>query len=404
MSTTTRDYISRAVFSREGIDRFLDPNAHNWGTFDATLGYVRQPSIQQNGVDRSFTVRRDGPLGERLMLNYPDRPCRINTYGNSFTQCDQVSDGETWQEYLAAHIGEPVRNFGVGGYGVYQAYRRMLREEATDASAEYVILNVWSDDHYRSIYSWRLLHMPGYGEMLRDTASVSDSGYMFHTNPWVHLRMNLDTGEFEEHENRYPTPESLYQLCDADHIVEAFKDDVEVQARLAMQGATDVQIGLLQRFADALGLTTDFSSSETTARTGDALLTAYALRSTMVVVERAREFAASSGKELMVLLSFMSSDVSNACHGRPRFDQPFVDYLEEREFLFVDSLRKHVEDYSQFRCTPEEYAARQYIGHYAPTGNHFFAFAVKDEVVDWLDPKPPAYRFENPPRPAELLQ
>ena len=65
MSTTTRDYISRAVFSREGIDRFLDPNAHNWGTFDATLGYVRQPSIQQNGVDRSFTVRRDGPLGEQ---------------------------------------------------------------------------------------------------------------------------------------------------------------------------------------------------------------------------------------------------------------------------------------------------------------------------------------------------
>jgi hypothetical protein len=226
---------------------------------------------------------------------------------------------------------------------------------------------------------------------------------MFHTNPWAHLRMDLDTGEFEEHENRYPTPESLYRLCDPDHIVEAFRDDVEVQARLAMQGATDVQTDLLRRFADALDLPADFSSPEATAQTGDALLTAYALRSTMVVVERAREFAASSGKKLMVLLSFMSSDVVKACHGRPRFDQPFVDYLEEREFLFVDTLRKHVDDFSQFRCTPEEYAARHYIGHYNPAGNHFFAFAVKDKVVDWLEPKPPTYRFEDPPRPAELL-
>ena len=125
----------------------------------------------------------------------------------------------------------------------------------------------------------------------------------------------------------------------------------------------------------------------------------------MWLVEKARESAGSAGRKLMVLLSFMGSDVVNACHGRPRFDQPFVDYLIERDFLFVDSLQKHVDDFSQFRCTPEEYAARHYVGrygHYAPAGNHFFAFAIKDEVIDWLDPKPPTYRFDKPPRPGEL--
>jgi hypothetical protein len=289
------------------------------------------------------------------MLNYPAQPCRISTYGNSFTQCDQVSDGETWQEYLAAHLGEPLRNYGVGGYGVYQAYLRMLREEA---DSEYVLLNVWSDDHYRSVYSWRTLHMPGYGEMLRDTVAVEDSGYMFHANPWAHLRMNLDTGEYEEQANPYSTPESLYALCDPDHVVDAFQGHAEVQARLAMQGAT--------------------------------------------VVEKASAFAASTGKQLMVVTSYMSSDVVAACHGRPRFDQPFVDYLERQDILFVDSLAKHVEDYAHFGCTPEEYAARYYIGHYAPTGNHFFAFALKSEVVEWLSPKPPAYRFSRPPLPTEF--
>jgi hypothetical protein len=51
---------------------------------------------------------------------YSDGVRRINTYGDSFTQCAQVSDGETWQEILAAHLGEPIGNFGVSGYGVHR--------------------------------------------------------------------------------------------------------------------------------------------------------------------------------------------------------------------------------------------------------------------------------------------
>jgi len=64
------------------------------------------------------------------MGNYGDKPCRINTYGDSFTQCHQVSDHETWQKIPAAHLQEPIRNYGIGGWSVYQAYLRMLREES----------------------------------------------------------------------------------------------------------------------------------------------------------------------------------------------------------------------------------------------------------------------------------
>ena len=74
------------------------------------------------------------------MINYSDEECRIASYGDSFTQCHQVSDGETWQETLAAHIGEPIRNFGVGGYGVYQAYLRLRRTELdVTGGASYVL-------------------------------------------------------------------------------------------------------------------------------------------------------------------------------------------------------------------------------------------------------------------------
>lgn len=41
--------------------------------------------------------------------------------------------------------------------------------------------------------------------------------------------------------------------------------------------------------------------------------------------------------------------------------------------------------------TPKAALARYFIGHYNPLRNHFCAFAMKDQVVEMLDPKPAAY-------------
>src|SRR5688572_24452112 len=133
---TIRDLLREATVKRELVDHFLDPDAPNWATFDSELGYRLHNCIVRDGVDDSLTVYRYDASGARRLIHYAQSRCRINTYGDSFTQCHQVSDGETWQEYLAAHLGEPIRNFGVGGYGVYQAYRRLRREEQTSASAD----------------------------------------------------------------------------------------------------------------------------------------------------------------------------------------------------------------------------------------------------------------------------
>jgi hypothetical protein len=39
----------------------------------------------------------------------------------------------------------------------------------------------------------------------------------------------------------------------------------------------------------------------------------------------------------------------------------------------------------------EDYQKQYFIGHYNPRGNHFFAYAIKDKVVEWLNPKPITY-------------
>jgi hypothetical protein len=144
-------YLRESVFTKAELDLFLDPNRPHWAQFDPDLGYILGNDMPRDGIDGSSTISTVQKNGARTAAIYADRPCRINTYGNSFTQCHQVSDEETWQEYLAAHLGEPVRNFGMGGYGFYQSYRRMVRTEQTGDSAEYIILYIWGDDHMRSL-------------------------------------------------------------------------------------------------------------------------------------------------------------------------------------------------------------------------------------------------------------
>lgn len=119
MPTTLRSFLAAVTPERSLIDRLLDPRSSFWHALDPELGYVLKDSMLPDGLDGCYTLLRYLPGRERNRVNYAGEPCRINTYGDSFTQCAQVSDGETWQEYLAAHFGEPMRNFGVGGYGVY---------------------------------------------------------------------------------------------------------------------------------------------------------------------------------------------------------------------------------------------------------------------------------------------
>lgn len=384
---SVREFLDRLTYRREEVDTFLNPAAPNWAKFDPELGYTLRNSIVKDGVDGSLTIATYAKAGERKAINYADRPCRINAYGDSFTQCHQVSDGETWEEYLAAHLGEPLRNFGVGGYGVYQAYRRMLREEATTAATEYLILNIWGiDDHLRSIDAWRWLR---FGDSWR---TVPSHILMFHGNPWAHIRLDLNTGKAVEIENPYSTPESLYKLCDKDYVFEHFKDDPIVQLIVAEQGGADVNAKNIKALAEAFKVDADFSTPEGFARTAHAVHVEYGLRASVQILEKARAFAQEKNKKLLILLSYDSAHIIEACKGFRRIDQEFVGFLKENNVQFVDVMAKHVEDFRNFNLSPAEYVRRYYIGHYKPQGNHFFAFAVKDAIVDWLEPKPPAYR------------
>ena len=388
-----RAFLTAATLERRDIDRFLDAGEANWARFDAELGYVPNDSRVVDGHGGATSTYRYGGTGERLVINYGDRPCRINTFGNSFTQCHQVSDGETWQEYLAANLGEPIRNFGVGGYGVHQAALRLRRVQATSSSTAYVILNIFLDDHYRNLDAYRLLRVGASWWREQRRMPVG----MFHANPWRHVRFD-PSGRLVERPNLCPTPESLYNLCDTDFLIENLGTDPVVQLLVAEQTG---DFGYLRDQADlahALGVEFDISTEKTAAASAHRLYTACAFRSSLEIVQALHAELANHDQQLLVLLSYPAGTVADACAGRPRADETFVRQLDDLGIGYVDGLAAHRRDFEAFSLTPADYVDRYYHGHYTPAGNHFFAMNVaKPALIDWLDPRPPAYRNEAGP-------
>jgi len=383
-----KQYLRDSAVPKEVLDVFLDPAKPSWAAFDPELGYVLGNSLQRNGVDGCATVSTSARSGARTSHVYAGRPCRINTYGDSFTECHQVSDAETWQEYLAGQICQPVGNFGVGGYGVYQAYRRMVRTEQTHDGAECVLLYIAVDDHCRSVMRCRY-------PVIRLTWD-HQGGMAFHNNFWANIEMDLESQRFFERDNPLSTPESLYKMADPDFMVEVLKDDLMVQLYVANRvDPASLDYSRLNALAEVLGVSRIDSKDAESLRTSAAnLASAYGFAATKHTVELARRFCGENDKTLMILLMCPKA-IAQLLRGEPRYDQEIVDYLADTGVRHFDMSAVHKEDYGNFNLSIEDYLKRYFIGHYGPAGNHFFAYSIKDKVIELLDPRPITHRNDE---------
>jgi hypothetical protein len=353
-----REYLRTLLLKREDVDQWLAGKAFPFCKYDAGLGYLHVDRDFAEGQDGAICRYRYDELDARRMIAYADQPCRINTYGDSFTSCEQVSDGETWQERLAAHLGEPIRNYGIGGYSVYVAYLRMLREERR-APARYIIFNIFDDDHVRNLVGW-----------YRFKFGVNQKS----TNPTMpHLKFDEKNGRFVERPNPCPTAKSVYDLCDLDRAYDLFHDDFYLLHKLR-NAALRTKGEPVPR--------TDYDDPELVRR---GILTSQA------VIKKINAFAAANEKNVLYVLSYGAYTIKQFIETGKRFDQALVDFLTDARIPYVDLMQVHAADAARFNGTVDEGLARYFIGHYNPLGNQFCAFAIKDALVARLDPPPPAY-------------
>ncbi|WP_149274455.1 hypothetical protein [Pareuzebyella sediminis] len=384
------EYLRNSAVPKEELDIFLNENS--WAQFDPEVGYIMGNYMPHDGMDNSYTISTASQGDKRTNSLYTDRPCRINTYGNSFTQCHQVSDGETWQEYLAAHFGEPVQNFGMGGFGVYQAYLRLLRREKKDKDSKYVILYMWGDDYMRSVFRCRYAT---YYTQWNDYG-----GYMFHGNFWSNIEMDTTSGQLVEKENRIQNKADMYQMSDPEFMYENLKDDLMVQLHLLSSNMvnSDVDTKGLKKLAGILKMPeVDFSNIERMKTTAIALKNKYGFEATKHILEKTASFCHENGKKLLLIHFDPYNVFRPMVNGEKRYDQEVIDFIKAKEYSFFDMNEVHFEDFKKFNLSLDDYMKRYFIGHYNPSGNHFFAFALKDTLVQWLDPKPITYQQTGSP-------
>lgn len=359
LTSRKRAFLKRFLYSREDLDACLAGKGFHFSRYDAEVGYVHGDRDYREGMDGSVCSYRYDRTGARRTIAHADKACRINTYGNSFTSCEQVSDGETWQEILAAHFGEPIRNFGTGAYSVYLAYLRMKREEQR-WPAKYIIFNIYDDDHYRNLLPWQRCRFGVNRKSIGPTL------------PYVSV--NTEAGEFVEHPNPCPKKEALYDLCDEEAAFRMFKDDYLLERYVLREQ--------LREQKDPRAPARDYEDEELTRR---------ALFASMRIVEKLEEFVAKEQRVVLYVLSYSSYTLRRHLNDGHRFDQSFVDFFNQRQLTYVDLLKAHTDDYARFAPGVDAYLKRYFIGHYNPLGNHFCAFALKERLLGMLKPTPPAY-------------
>lgn len=188
------------------VERILEGDLH-YTVADAELGWAIKPDgrsalYQANsaGMRRSSEITREAAPGKR----------RLAAYGDSFTHSDEVGNPDTWESQLEDRDSRlEVLNFGVGGYGVDQAFLR-YQGMSPKFPAEMVLIGFMSENVYRHVNRYR----PFYA---RETGIVMGKPRFLLRDGALVVLPNLlrDTGDYQQ---LLSAPESSFQrLGENDH-------------------------------------------------------------------------------------------------------------------------------------------------------------------------------------------
>lgn len=143
---------------------------------------------------------------------FPDTAViRIALFGDSYTHGDEVSNKETWaffleEELKAKGIACEVLNFGVGGYGMDQAYLRFV-ERGKQVQADVVVLGLQVENFWRNLNVFR----PNYSlyggiPLTKPRGIIRNDSLFFINQPTVakdsilNIIINSDTGGVLQYE------------------------------------------------------------------------------------------------------------------------------------------------------------------------------------------------------------
>lgn len=129
-------------------------------TYSAPLGWTIKPA----GRGDLYRANAQGIRADREFARVPPPGIlRLAAFGDSFTHGDEVPNEDTWQEILMrAHPTVEAMNFGVGAYGLDQAFLRYQHDGAA-YGARIVLMGFMPENLFRHVNVYRPFYVPSSG-------------------------------------------------------------------------------------------------------------------------------------------------------------------------------------------------------------------------------------------------
>ncbi len=311
------------------------------------LGWLRSRSTQD------VTINSQGIRSvQEHSTDVDPKRIRVSAFGDSFTFGDEVADVDTWEYQLAELDARfEVLNFGMGAYGLDQAYLRYL-QEGVRFHADIVIIGFMSENIYRNLTVFRPFYSGMYKESVytKPRFSVGDGRLVLWANP----------------------------LATADDYARFVNDD---EAVLREIGRHDYfyQTGYLAGPLDPLP---SVRLSKITMRTvrerlnpvvtseGSYAASSEALNLTEKILEEFHCSALQQGSLPVIVIYPDLGDFERHRAGRPERYEPLMRHLKTKGFRYVDVLDAIVLDDPEVRV--DRLTVGQW-GHYSRLGNRIVA-------------------------------
>jgi len=281
---------------------------------------------------------------------------RIAAFGDSFTHGDEVRNEDTWQEaMMRANRNLEVLNFGVGGFGLDQAFLRYQQDGAV-YKPRIVLIGFHTADIYRNVNVFRPFLSPA------TRIPLTKPRYIFERRGLVLLQNPIR--ELSQYRDLLTDPARvLPELGTHDYFFQkGFKAghfDFLPSVRL-------FQVARYQLLQRGARLETG----------GHYNVDSEAFKVTVAIFDQFVDAASHNGSEPIVVMMPGGSDIKQYSRNGMKPYAPLLEYFRAKGYRYVDM-------FDGFRQYAAEVAVRDLVpSHYSPLGNALVAKVVWQYLVE----------------------
>jgi len=336
------------------IQQLLDTNRQQAIEIHAKLGWRYAPNFKS-------PVHQLNSMALRSAREYSPKPpshtLRIAAFGDSYVYGSEVDNPSAWAALIEAddsHV--ELLNYGVGGYGVDQAYLRYLLEGA-DLHPQIVMMGFTTDDIGRVVNRYRRF-VDGHDLVLfKPRYLIDQKGDLTLLDAPVHDRQG--------YERVLANPQEIVRYAEHDYW---YRASVYENPLYEYSGAVRLVSWLTTR-----AYRQQFDP-ERLYKGRVVSTTSSAFRLNVALLQRFAQAVQAAGASPIVVMLPDPESVRAARTGSPTRYQPLIDHLRNQQIVFLDGAEA-------FRKLPQRSDDQSWFapeGHYSAAGNRI--------VASWLGP------------------